>query len=300
MRSAASTNGERSGRKQHKMQKFSLTKTVGIDDPGTACDFLVKHTGLSKSRIKDAMNKGAVWIRGERGKQYRIRRATAALKTGDYLSIYHDDKLLALAPLRPECLGDQSRYSVWFKPAGLMAQGTKYGDHCSLLRQAELFFKSKRKVFPVHRLDREASGIVLIAHDKTAAGRLSRLFQSQLVIKRYRARVLGNLAAQRPRGKIDRPLEGKPALTEFAVTGYDPASDISSVDIILHTGRKHQIRRHFEAIGFPVMGDPRYGKGNKNNSGLKLMATTLEFHCPFEKKDRVFESPHTGFNAGAD
>jgi tRNA pseudouridine32 synthase/23S rRNA pseudouridine746 synthase len=282
------------------MQKFTLNKIVSIDDPDSACEFIAHHTGLSKSRIKDAMNKGAVWIRKEKGKQYRIRRASATLKTGDYLSLYYDDKLLALAPLRPECLDDQSRYSVWFKPAGLMAQGTKYGDHCSLLRQAELFFKSKRKVFPVHRLDREASGIVLIAHDKTAAGKLSRLFLSQQIIKRYRARVLGNLAAQRPRGKIDRPLEGKPAVTEFAVTDYDPASNISSVDIILHTGRKHQIRRHFEAIGFPVMGDPRYGKGNKNNCGLKLMATTLEFHCPFKKKDRVFESPHTGFDAVAD
>ena len=298
MRSAASTNGERSGRKQHKMQRFSLTKTVGIDDPGTACDFLAKHTGLSKSRIKDAMNKGAVWVRKEKGKQYRIRRATATLKTDDYPSIYYDAKLLALAPLRPECLGDQSRYSVWFKPAGLMTQGTKYGDHCSLLRQAELFFKSKRKVFPVHRLDREASGIVLIAHDKTAAAKLSRLFLSQQIIKRYRAWVLGNLAAQRPRGKIDQSLEDKPAATEFAVTDYDPASNISSVDIVLHTGRLHQIRRHFEAIGFPVMGDPRYGKGNKNKSGLKLMASALEYHCPFKKKDLVFESPCTDFDAG--
>ncbi|MGB5749320.1 MAG: RluA family pseudouridine synthase [Desulfobacterales bacterium] len=284
-----------SQQKYHAMQKFSLKKAVSIDDPKTACDFLVKHTGLSKSRIKNAMNKGAVWIRKEKGKQYRIRRATAALKTGDYLSIYYDDKLLALSPLRPECIGDQSRYSAWFKPAGLMSQGTKYGDHCSLLRQAELFFKSRRKVFPVHRLDREASGIVLIAHDKTAAGKLSRLFLSQKIIKRYRAHLLGNLTAQRPQEKIDLSLDDKPAVTEFAVTDYDPVSNISSVDIIIHTGRKHQIRRHFEATGFPVMGDPRYGRGNKNSSGLKLMATALEFHCPFSDKDLVFDSPCSDF-----
>ena len=47
------------------------------------------------------------------------------------------------------------------------------------------------------------------------------------------------------------------------------------------------------------MGDPQYGKGNKNKSGLKLMATTLEFHCPFKKKDLVFESPCTDIDAGA-
>ena len=273
------------------MHKFSLNKAVGIDDPKTACDFLVKHSGLSKSRIKDAMNKGAVRVKKKKGKQHRTRRATAALMPDDYLSIYYDDKLLALSPLRPKRISDQKRYSIWFKPAGLMTQGTKYGDHCSLLRQVELFFKSRRKVFPVHRLDREASGVVLIAHDKAAAAKLSRLFMSQRIIKRYHARVLGNLAAQRPHGKIDQSLEGKPAATEFTVTDYDPASNTSSVDIIIHTGRKHQIRRHFAAMGFPVMGDPRYGKGNKNNSGLKLAATALEFHCPFSDKDLVFDNP---------
>jgi len=282
------------GEKHHTMDRFSLKKTVDKDDPGSACDFLVKHTGLSKSRIKDAMNKGAVWVAKNKGKTYRLRRATAPVKSGDCLSIYYDAKLLALAPLRPECISDQSRYSVWFKPAGLMTQGTQYGDHCSLLRQAELFFKPKRAVFPVHRLDREASGMVLIAHDKAAAGKLSGLFRSQQIIKRYRAQVLGNPGAHRPQGTIDQPLEGKSAVTEFVVTGYDPASNISAVDIIIHTGRKHQIRRHFEAIGFPVMGDPRYGRGNKNKSGLKLMATALEFHCPIKNKDLTFDNPGPG------
>jgi len=273
------------------MQKFSLNKEVGTKDPKTADDFLVKHSGLSKSRIKDAMNKGAVWIRKKKGRQHRIRRAKTTLARGDHLAFYYDDKLLALAPLRPACISDQRRYSIWFKPAGLMTQGTKYGDHCSLLRQAELNLDAKRKVFPVHRLDREASGIVLIAHDKTAAAKLSALFQSRRILKRYRARLLGNLAAEKPRGKIDRPLDGKPAVIEFVVTDYDPAANISTVAIIIQTGRKHQIRRHFAAMGFPVMGDPRYGRGNKNKSGLKLTATALEFRCSFSGQNLVFDHP---------
>lgn len=278
------------------MQKFTLKKEVGGGDPRTACDILARHSGLSKTRIKDAMNKGAVWISRQSGRPYRIRKATAALKAGDRLTLYYDAGLLALAPPAPECLGDQHRYSAWFKPAGLLTQGTRYGDHCSLLRQAELFFKSKRAVFPVHRLDREASGPVLIAHDKAAAGRLSGLFRSQHIIKRYRAQVFGNPAAEDPRGTIDLPLDGKSAVTEFTVTGYDPALNIAVVDIIIHTGRKHQIRRHFEAIGFPVIGDPIYGSGNKNKTGLKLAATSLEFHCPIQGKKMVFEREWTGFN----
>jgi tRNA pseudouridine32 synthase/23S rRNA pseudouridine746 synthase len=271
------------------MQKLSFTKTVGPNDPTTACKFLAEFTALSKSRIKDAMGKGAVWLKKQKGKQHRIRRATAGLRSGDILSIYYDKTLLSKSSPRSELISDQGRYSVWVKPAGLMSQGTKYGDHCSLLRQAELYYKSRRKVYLIHRLDREASGLVLLAHDKTAAGQFSRLFQKQQIIKRYTARVLGNLAETLPGDKIDLELDGKSALTEVAVDHYDQETHTSKVYIVTRTGRKHQIRRHFEMIGHPVMGDPRYGKDNKNKEGMQLAATALEFQCPFDKKKLVFE-----------
>ena len=271
------------------MQKLSLTKTVGPNDPTTACNFLAEFTALSKSRVKAAMAKGAVWLKKQKGKQHRIRRATAGLRPGDILSIYYDKALLSKSPPLPELISDQGRYSVWVKPAGLMSQGTKYGDHCSLLRQAALYFESKRKVYLIHRLDREAAGLVLLAHDKTAAGRLSRLFQKQQIIKRYTARVLGNLTDTLPGNKIDLALDGKSALTEVAVDHYDQETFTSKVYIVIRTGRKHQIRRHFEMIGHPVMGDPRYGEGNKNKEGMQLAATALEFQCPFNQKKLVFE-----------
>jgi tRNA pseudouridine32 synthase / 23S rRNA pseudouridine746 synthase len=278
------------------LQKLALHKTVGPDDPNTAVEFLAKHSGISKVRIKDAMNKGAVWLKQAHGKQRRIRRATAVLAAGDQIAFYYDEKLLALKPPAAECISDQKRYSVWFKPAGLMTQGTEYGDHCSLLRAAELFFKSKRRVFLIHRLDREAAGIVLVAHDKGAAGKLSRLFQNRLIVKRYQAQVLGNLAEKKPEDTIRIPLDGKPAETVYKAGDYDPASNTTQVDVTIRTGRRHQIRRHFEMIGFPVMGDPRYGEGNKNTRGLKLIATALEFQCPISGKFSVFCSPRSNFN----
>ena len=222
------------------------------------------------------MNKEAVWLKKTKGKQVRIRRATTSLKTGDNLSLYYDKKLLALKPPTAECISDQKRYSVWFKPAGLMTQGTSYGDHCALLRGVELFFKNKRKVFLIHRLDREAAGIVLVAHDKGTAGKLSRLFQNRSIVKHYRARILGNLTQRKPEDTIQLPLDDKAAITEYRALSYDPSSNTSRVEIIIRTGRKHQIRRHFEMIGFPVMGDPRYGEGNKNTEGMQLTATALE------------------------
>jgi len=271
------------------MPKFSLTKTVGPNDPASACDFLAALTSLSKGRIKKAMTKGAVWLKRPKQKHQRLRRATAELKPGDILSIYYDEALLSIVPPRAELIADQRRYSIWFKPAGLMSQGTKYGDHCSLLRQVELYYKPERNAYLIQRLDREASGLVLLAHDRISAGRLSRLFQSRQVIKRYTARVLGNLAQTGLQGKIDLKLGGRDAETEFAVDRYDPETHISTLQIVMRTGRKHQIRRHFEMIGHPVIGDPRYGKDNKNTEGLQLVATALEFECPFNKKRMVFE-----------
>ena len=272
-------------------KKLILRTTISPGTSGTASDFLVSRTGLSKGRVKDAMNKGAFWIRKKKGGLKRLRGATANLVPGDQIEFYHDEILLAQKPPEAKCLSDQKHYSVWYKPAGLMSQGTMYGDHCSILRQAELFFHPPRKVFPVHRLDREASGLMLLAHSREAAAGLSELFRHNRIIKKYRAEVLGNPGAGQKQGTIELPLDGKPAVTEFEVESYDPASNTATVNVIIKTGRLHQIRRHFEMTGFPVMGDPKYGKGNKNRDGLKLSAVSLGFRCPFcRSRGRVFFS----------
>ena len=237
------------------------------------------------------MVKGAVWHHRPGIKKHRIRRATAALKPGDTLSIYYNEDLLALEPDSAEIVSDLRNYSVWFKPPGLLTQGTKYGDHCSLLRQVQQYFRPLRKVFMVHRLDREASGLVLVAHNKPAAASLSHLFQHQNVVKCYRVQVLGQISEYESRGKIEQELDGKPALTSFTVQDYEPNSNTSRINVVLHTGRKHQIRRHFFLIGYPVMGDPRYGKGNKNKDGMQLVASRLEFDCPYRKRRVSFSLP---------
>ena len=267
-------------------------------DPDTACDFLAIQTGLSKTRIKDAMIKGAVWVQKKGGKRRRIRRTTTPVKTGDILALYYDERLLAVSPPIGTCLADREYYSVWYKPPVLMTQGTMYGDHCSLLRQAETFFKPHRSVLPVHRLDREASGLVLVAHSRDAASKLSRLFQRHQIEKHYRVEVFGNLLREQKSGTITQPLDGKDAITDFEVDRYDPEKNTSMVNVVIGTGRLHQIRRHFNTIGFPVMGDPRYGSGNKNVEGMQITAVALQFICPFAQQQVVFkldEASHTLF-----
>jgi tRNA pseudouridine32 synthase/23S rRNA pseudouridine746 synthase len=172
-----------------------------------------------------------------------------------------------------------------------MSQGTRFGDHCSLLREAEIFLRPRRGAFLVHRLDREASGLVVIAHDHAAAAAFSRIFAERRVVKRYRVEIRGRIGAESDSGRIDLPLDGKPAVTEYAVVSHDAAADVSVVEVVLQTGRKHQIRRHFALAGFPVMGDPLYGEHNRNTTGLKLTATGLEFTCPFTGQSLKFLLP---------
>jgi len=266
---------------------FEFRASVEKGPQMTACDFLASKTDLSKMKVKDAMNKGAVWIK-KKGKMQRLRKATTLLQTGTHIEIHYDEGLLSLVPPQPSLISDQVHYSAWRKPSGLMAQGTMFGDHCSLLRQAELFFQMKRPVFLVHRLDRESQGIMLIAHSKEAAAKLSDLFQKKQIIKEYRVEVLGRLGEQDGKGTIDLPFDGKTAVTDYTVLSYDPAQNTSLVSALIRTGRLHQIRRHFDMIDHPVMGDPKYGKGNKNREGMKLTAVSLKFKCPFSHRELEF------------
>ena len=102
-----------------------------------AIDLLAESCELSRQQIKQAMSKGAVWL--QKGKRtQRLRRATKTLNSGEVLRLYYDKLLLDQIPEAPELLKDFGSYSVWFKPPGMLAQGTEWGDHCSLLRVSEL------------------------------------------------------------------------------------------------------------------------------------------------------------------
>lgn len=265
---------------------FSLQRTLDAGEASTVCDYLAGLSALPKSRIKDALNRGAVWLTKVGGRRRRLRRATTMLRAGDRVELYYDAALLAREVPPGRLLADHGRYSVWYKPAGVMAQGNDFGDHCALLRQAELHFHAQRPVFLVHRLDREAAGLMLIAHDREAAGRLSALFREQRIHKRYRVRVRG--VPQPEAGVIDHPLDGKAASTRYRMIEADVDSDAAVLEVEIATGRLHQIRRHLALIGHPVLGDPRYGQGNKDSAGLQLAAVGLQFRCPFGGGERRY------------
>lgn len=262
-----------------------------VQQPILLVDFLAGETDLSKTNIKDCLSKGAVWLRRSKKRQQRVRRAKFQLKKRDLVTIYYDSEILAQPVPETRCVADDKRYSIWEKPAGLLSQGTQYGDHCSLLRVVEKHF-GNREVFLVHRLDREASGLVLIAHDRTAAAEFSKLFGSSrtnLVEKWYRVTVLGIVGKVGQELRIEQPLDDKPSCTIARVAAIDQTTERTRLAVRILTGRYHQIRRHLSIIGHPVVGDYRYGKSTGDQ--LQLQAFRLAFICPIsgEKKNYCLE-----------
>jgi tRNA pseudouridine65 synthase len=161
------------------------------------------------------------------------------------------------------------------KPAGLVVHRGERTRHEPAVLQIVRDLVG-RHVYPVHRLDRAASGVLVLALDSEAARWLGVAFAERRVEKRYVAVVRGWVDE---RGVIDSPLheDGAPApaeaLTAFVrlscfevpvPVGRYATARYSIVEAFPHTGRMHQLRRHFAHLRHPIVGDVRYGDGRHN------------------------------------
>ena len=272
-----------------------------LSDDKTAVELLAeasKHSKHSKQKIKQAMQKGCVWIEKssehKSQKQYiqRLRRAKKVLSIGETLHFYYDDNVLNTEPAEAILISDEVDYSIWNKPSGMLSQGSKWGDHCTINRWVEKHLKPERPAFIVHRLDRAASGLIIIAHKKQTASEFATLFKERKIEKHYQVSVEGDFSTLLEDAKIiktvDSEIYNKPAISHCQFISYDKSTNESVLDVKIETGRKHQIRKHLSEVGFPVVGDRLYGFG-ENKVDLKLKAVLLGFVCPISGENRLFE-----------
>ena len=123
----------------------------------------------------------------------------------------------------------------------------------------------------VHRLDHPVGGLVAVAKTRAAARRLAALFRSRQVAKTYIALLAGS--PHSPTGQVAAPIDGKPSLSRYRVVHSQPSprfGTVSKVELVPHTGRTHQLRRHCaEGLGCPIIGDTRYG-GERVRCGQAL------------------------------
>ena len=253
-----------------------------------AAAFLAKETKLPLSQIKLAMKKGAVWLSDKNGVK-RIRRAKKTLEKGTSLHFYFDQSVLNAEIARPKLISDEEKYSIWFKPRGVLCQGSKWGDHCTINRWIESNDDKQRPAMIVHRLDRAACGLIVIAHSKQMVQDLSELFEQRLIEKKYRAIVCGKFPDHDDPITINSDIDGRYACSNIRRLGYCSEKDLSLLEVHIETGRKHQIRRHLSEHGFPIQGDRLYGGGDSVD--LKLAAVFLEFECPITTQLKAFQLP---------
>jgi len=272
-------------------QEFHIT--IEANDTGEkVSQLLAKGSGLSLQQIKQAMHKGAVWLENSQGIR-RIRRADSKIRDGNILHFYYAPDVLATEPPTPQLVADEHDYSLWYKPTGMLCQGSKWADHFTINRWIEshqpFSHNAQRNAFIVHRLDKAACGLILIAHTKKATQKLAALFEHKKIRKHYRVIVDGDFGDQEQ--IIEADIEGKSAHTMAKKIAFDDDQQRSLLDVTIKTGRKHQIRIHMSQLGHPVVGDRLHGNADKNAPDLQLQSFSLSFTCPISDEPKHYQCP---------
>lgn len=263
-----------------------------------------KSISLSNQQFKLLCEMGAVWVAepnantGKLTRPGRIRRAKKPLAIHTEVSVYLNSQVLNTPVPTPSLIADETDFSVWYKPKGMLSQGSKWGDHTTLHRWIErnrpFETDAQRSCWPVHRLDKATDGIMLIAHTKKRAQQLAKQFEDRQVKKFYQAWVTGNFCEAFPNlpHPLQTPVNNKNAYTEVLGCRFDSTQNRSLLDIKLHTGRKHQIRVHLAEAGFAIIGDRLYGQAGQDSEDLQLTAVKLSLSQE-DGQLRCYQLPET-------
>lgn len=197
------------------------------------------------------------------------------------------------------------------KPSGMLSIPDRYATH--LPNVYNLLQKKYEQIFTVHRLDRETSGLICFAKNEEMHKAMNLLFQNRVVEKFYYVLVSGVMS--KDEGTIDKPIaqnrldsskmvvakRGKDSVTLYKV--LERFKDVSVVEAQIQTGRTHQIRVHFEALGYPLLVDKTYGKkeaffvsslkGRKFNLGKDEEERPLLSRTSLHSNRLIFEHPRT-------
>ena len=195
------------------------------------------------------------------------------------------------------------------KPSGQTVHSGITTQHNTLAHQLQNIFPKlihigdKGRNGIVHRLDKETSGLLIVALKNSSYTKMNEIFKNRKIEKNYIALLHGHLI--KPQGSIIAPIgrnpknrtkqiiinTGRKAVTEYKL--IKKYKNYSLVDVNLKTGRTHQIRVHFNSIGHPIVGDKKYGKDNYKYYQLNrhfLHAYKIKFKHPINQEDLIFSS----------
>jgi 23S rRNA pseudouridine1911/1915/1917 synthase len=270
-------------------------------------DVLVARvSGAARGHVANAAKAGTLLVNG------KIVKGSTAVVHGDVVDF-------SLSPLvefdvQPEAMElnivfEDETLLVVNKPAGLVthpAHGSPSGTLVNgLLAHVGALPGEAVRAGLVHRLDRDTSGLLIVAKTSEALSTLGKAMQKRYITREYFGIVLGTPDDEA--GTLDGPLardpqhrlryavraEGKPAVTHFRVR--EKLKGATELSFRLETGRTHQIRVHLASYGFPILNDPLYGRRDRRLSlpGQALHAGHLAFRHPVTREELVFDVPPT-------
>lgn len=276
------------------------------DTPGVRLDKFVGDScpGLSRTHSQKLIADGCVTVNG------KTARASLKLNAGDKIDVVippEPPSHLVAEDIPLDIVFEDKDVLVINKPAGLTVHPAPGHPGHTLANAVASYLpelaENGDSLRPgiVHRLDKDTSGLILVAKNRVAQADLSEQFKSRSVSKAYIVLVRGRLTPEkgiieaaigrdpRNRQRMAVVSRGREARTNYRVVKY--VGDYSLLEIKPETGRTHQIRVHLQAIGFPVVGDSRYGVKSPHLSRQFLHAAKIGFKLPSTGEYIEFESP---------
>lgn len=268
-----------------------------VEKEGELLDYLYNNLDMPKKRIKQYLTHGSIFVNNNRTTKYNYK-----LVPGMNIVIDTDSKSKKTLPF--DILFEDEHIIVVNKPSGLLTIATEKEKDKTLYHIVREYLVSKNqyaRVFIVHRLDKDTSGIVVLAKDEKTKNKLQENWNEYVSLREYVAVVHGHLKNEsdtivqrlkETKTNLVYPTkdeDGKEAITKYKV--IKESEDYSMVSINIETGRKNQIRVAFQTLRNPIVGDKKYGDPRDKETRLYLHANRLKLYYPELKKDILFETP---------
>lgn len=266
-----------------------------VEKSSELLEYLYNNLDMPKKRIKQYLTHGSIYVNNNRTTKYNY-----PLLPGMNIIIDTENKTQKTLPF--DVIYEDNHIIVVNKPSGLLTIATEKEKDKTLYHIVREYLVSKNKnarIFIIHRLDKDTSGIVIFAKDEKTKNRLQENWNEFVKLREYVAVVHGKL--EKKQDKIVQKLKetktnlvyvSKEDDAKEAITNYEVIKENESYSLLkvtIETGRKNQIRVAFSSKKHPIVGDKKYGDKD-GESRLMLHANRLKLYYPEIKKDILFET----------
>ena len=259
-----------------------------------------KLSDHKRSSLKAMMKYGQVAVNGVPTSQFDV-----TVQPGDEMSVNFTRPFVTFSHPRIRLVYEDDDIIVVHKGSGILSVGTDNRSDGTAYSIVRNYLKNKDphlKLFIIHRLDRDTSGLMMFAKNIEAKEAMQHNWNNMVLSRTYVAVVEGKVEAESGTVRsylaetsqyevysTQNPEEGQLAITRYK--RLDCRHGYSLMELSLDTGRKNQIRVHMKDLGHPIVGDRKYGAKSSPLRRMALHARTLRFVHPVTRKDMLFETP---------